>query len=70
MLAILHVEHPFWLLVNFVILQVEMKNVRDAKYIESLISQNDLRAFVCSNREDLKLFLNEVCHSYISSLNM
>lgn len=43
-----------------ILLQVEMKNVRDAKYIESLISQNDLRAFVCSNREDLKLFLNEV----------
>ena len=38
-----------------------MKQVRDAKFIESLISQNDLRAFVCSNRDDLKLFLNEVC---------
>ncbi|KAL9986165.1 hypothetical protein ACROYT_G000260 [Oculina patagonica] len=39
---------------------VEMKDVKDAKFIESLISQNDLRAFVCSNREDLKLFLDEV----------
>ncbi|KAL9976686.1 hypothetical protein ACROYT_G014013 [Oculina patagonica] len=28
--------------------------------IKSLISQNDLIAFVCSNREDLKLFLDEV----------
>lgn len=37
-----------------------MKNVKDAKFIESLISQNDLRAFVCSNRDDLKLFLDEV----------
>lgn len=43
-----------------ILLQVEMKKVRDAKFIESLISQNDLKAFVCSNREDLKLFLNEV----------
>ena len=38
-----------------------MKNVKDAKYIENLISQNDLKAFVCGNREDLKLFLDEVC---------
>ena len=44
--------------------QIEMKNVRDAKFIESLISQNDIRAFVCSNREDLKLFLDEVCFYY------
>lgn len=40
--------------------QVEMKDVKDAKFIESLISQNDMRAFVCSNRDDLKLFLDEV----------
>lgn len=37
-----------------------MKDVKDAKFIESLISQNDMRAFVCSNRDDLKLFLDEV----------
>lgn len=43
-----------------ILLQVEMKNVKDAKFIESLISQNDLKAFVCSNRDDLKLFLDEV----------
>lgn len=43
-----------------ILLQVEMKKVKDAKFIESLINQNDLKAFVCSNREDLKLFLNEV----------
>ena len=40
-----------------------MKNVKDAKFIESLISQNDLKSFVCSNRDDLKLFLDEVCYS-------
>ena len=40
-----------------------MKNVKDAKFIESLISQNDLKSFVCSNRDDLKLFLDEVCCS-------
>jgi len=43
-----------------ILLQVEMKNVKDAKFIESLISQNDLKAFVCSNRDDLTLFLDEV----------
>ncbi|XP_067017127.1 structural maintenance of chromosomes protein 5-like [Acropora muricata] len=43
-----------------ILLQVEMKNVKDAKFIESLISQNDLKSFVCSNRDDLKLFLDEV----------
>ncbi|XP_020612107.1 structural maintenance of chromosomes protein 5-like [Orbicella faveolata] len=43
-----------------ILLQIEMKDVRDAKFIESLISQNDMRAFVCSNRDDLKLFLAEV----------
>lgn len=37
-----------------------MKDVKDAKFIESLISQNDMRAFVCSNRDDLKFFLDEV----------
>ena len=42
-----------------------MKKVKDAKFIESLINQNDLKAFVCSNREDLKLFLNEVCYIFI-----
>ena len=42
-----------------------MKDVKDAKFIESLISQTDMRAFVCSNREDLKLFLDEVhVHDY------
>ena len=42
-----------------------MKDVKDAKFIESLISQNDMRAFVCSNRDDLKLFLDEVhVHDY------
>lgn len=46
-----------------------MKNVKDAKFIESLISQNDLKSFVCSNRDDLKLFLDEVCYSIIISNN-
>ncbi|PFX34941.1 Structural maintenance of chromosomes protein 5 [Stylophora pistillata] len=40
--------------------QVEMKDVKNAKFIESVINQNDLRAFVCSNRDDLTLFLDEV----------
>lgn len=45
-----------------------MKDVRDAKFIESLISQNDMRAFVCSNRDDLKLFLAEV-HLHVYNIN-
>lgn len=43
-----------------ILLQVEMKDVKNAKFIESVINQNDLRAFVCSNRDDLTLFLDEV----------
>ena len=37
-----------------------MKDVKNARFIENLISQNDMRAFVCENTADLKKFLEEV----------
>ena len=37
-----------------------MKEVKNAKFVESLLSQNDMRAFVCENTQDLKKFLEEV----------
>ena len=45
---------------QLLIFQVEMKDVKNARFIENLISQNDMRAFVCENTADLKKFLEEV----------
>ena len=46
-----------------------MKDVKNAKFIESVINQNDLRAFVCSNRDDLRLFLDEVQYRHGMKFN-
>lgn len=46
-----------------------MKDVKNAKFIESVINQNDLRAFVCSNRDDLRLFLDEVQYRHKMKFN-
>lgn len=46
-----------------------MKDVKNAKFIESVINQNDLRAFVCSNRDDLRLFLDEVQYRHRMKFN-
>ena len=40
--------------------QINMKNISDARYLESVISFNDMKAFVCENREDQALFMNEM----------
>ena len=47
-----------------------MKDVKNAKFIESVINQNDLRAFVCSNRDDLRLFLDEVQYRHRMKFNL
>lgn len=49
--------------------QVEMKDVKNVKFIESVINQNDFRVFVCSNRDDLRLFLDEVQYRYRMKFN-
>ncbi len=36
--------------------QINMKRTEWAKYVESAVSKNDLMAFICEDREDLKLF--------------
>ena len=51
--------------------QINMKNMKDATYLESNIGFNDMKAFVCQNRSDqtilanktreLKLNINIVC---------
>jgi len=38
--------------------QINMKDMKNALYLESLIAFNDMKAFVCQNREDQKLFSN------------
>ncbi|XP_031560445.1 structural maintenance of chromosomes protein 5-like [Actinia tenebrosa] len=43
-----------------ILLQVNMHDVNNAKYLEKLISSNDLRSFVFESRDDMKLFFNEV----------
>ncbi|XP_064607700.1 structural maintenance of chromosomes protein 5-like [Liolophura sinensis] len=40
------------------ILTVNVKDASDAKYIESHVSFNDIRAFVCEESEDLNLFMD------------
>ncbi|XP_069778614.1 structural maintenance of chromosomes protein 5 isoform X2 [Narcine bancroftii] len=43
-----------------IMLELNMKDSRNAKYVETHISLNDLRAFVCLNMEDMDTFLHEV----------
>ncbi|XP_028416800.1 structural maintenance of chromosomes protein 5-like [Dendronephthya gigantea] len=47
------VHEPIMLLVN-------MNRLEDAKFLEMVVSGNDMRAFVCETRKDLQLFLSEV----------
>uniref|UniRef100_A0A4W3I168 Structural maintenance of chromosomes protein 5 n=1 Tax=Callorhinchus milii TaxID=7868 RepID=A0A4W3I168_CALMI len=43
-----------------IMLELNMKDSRNAKYIENHIPMNDLRAFVCENQTDMEIFLHEV----------
>ncbi|XP_048583434.1 structural maintenance of chromosomes protein 5 [Nematostella vectensis] len=43
-----------------IMLQVNMKNINDAKYLEKLINANDMRSFVFESREDMNIFMDEV----------
>ncbi|XP_021108381.1 structural maintenance of chromosomes protein 5 isoform X3 [Heterocephalus glaber] len=43
-----------------IMLMINMKDNKNAKYIENHISSNDLRAFVFENQEDMEIFLREV----------
>ncbi|XP_048383273.1 structural maintenance of chromosomes protein 5 isoform X2 [Stegostoma tigrinum] len=43
-----------------IMLELNMKDSRNAKYIENHIPMNDLRAFVCVNMDDMGAFLSEV----------
>jgi len=38
-------------------LQIQMHDQQNAKYLENTISYNDMRAFVCENPEDVKTLL-------------
>lgn len=40
-----------------VMLLLNVKDPNNAKYLESTISMNDMKAFVCENNEDMKLFM-------------
>ncbi|KAM6183645.1 structural maintenance of chromosomes protein 5 isoform 2-T2 [Erethizon dorsatum] len=43
-----------------IMLMINMKDNKNAKYIENHISSNDLRAFVFESQEDMEIFLREV----------
>ncbi|XP_067886687.1 structural maintenance of chromosomes protein 5 isoform X2 [Heterodontus francisci] len=43
-----------------IMLELNVKDSRNAKYIENHISMNDMRAFVCVNMDDMDAFLSEV----------
>ncbi|XP_048448222.1 structural maintenance of chromosomes protein 5 [Rhincodon typus] len=43
-----------------IMLELNMKDSRNAKYIENHIPMNDMRAFVCVNMDDMGAFLSEV----------
>jgi len=45
-----------------------MDDMKNAMYLESIISKNDMKAFVCQNREDQKLFSNQVHFSSGSNM--
>ncbi|XP_062985405.1 structural maintenance of chromosomes protein 5 isoform X2 [Elgaria multicarinata webbii] len=41
-------------------LAINMKDHKHAKYVENHISSNDMRSFVFENREDMEIFLREI----------
>ncbi|XP_029468527.1 structural maintenance of chromosomes protein 5 [Rhinatrema bivittatum] len=43
-----------------IMLEINMKDQRHAKYVENHISTNDMRAFVFESKEDMEIFLKEV----------
>uniref|UniRef100_A0A8P0TD12 Structural maintenance of chromosomes protein 5 n=1 Tax=Canis lupus familiaris TaxID=9615 RepID=A0A8P0TD12_CANLF len=43
-----------------IMLTINMKDNKNAKYIENHISSNDLRAFVFESQEDMEIFLKEI----------
>ncbi|XP_040305312.1 structural maintenance of chromosomes protein 5 isoform X3 [Herpailurus yagouaroundi] len=43
-----------------IMLTINMKDNKNAKYIENHISSNDLRAFVFESQEDMEVFLREI----------
>ena len=45
-----------------------MHDVNNAKFLEKLISNNDMRSFVIESRDDMKIFFDEVSSSQIFSM--
>ena len=44
----------------YFIFQLNVKDLNNAKYLESTIAMNDMKAFVCENSEDMKLFMETI----------
>ncbi|XP_016959600.1 structural maintenance of chromosomes protein 5 [Drosophila biarmipes] len=43
------------------ILELNVENYEDAKYLENVVSQRDLFAFACEDKEDMSDLINELC---------
>ncbi|XP_039487674.1 structural maintenance of chromosomes protein 5 [Drosophila santomea] len=43
------------------ILELTVENHEDAKYLENVVSQRDLFAFACEDKEDMSDLINELC---------
>ncbi|XP_017128145.1 structural maintenance of chromosomes protein 5 [Drosophila elegans] len=43
------------------LLELNVENYEDAKYLENVVSQRDLYAFACEDKEDMSELINELC---------
>ncbi|KAI8041284.1 structural maintenance of chromosomes protein 5 [Drosophila gunungcola] len=43
------------------LLELNVENYEDAKYLENVVSQRDLYAFACEDKEDMSDLINELC---------
>ncbi|XP_017072488.1 structural maintenance of chromosomes protein 5 [Drosophila eugracilis] len=43
------------------VLELTVENQEDAKYLENVVSQRDLFAFACEDKEDMSDLINELC---------
>jgi len=44
----------------FLLSQINMKDPRYAKYLENIVSNKDLVAFICEDAEDVKKFMHQM----------
>uniref|UniRef100_A0A1B0GQF2 Structural maintenance of chromosomes protein 5 n=1 Tax=Phlebotomus papatasi TaxID=29031 RepID=A0A1B0GQF2_PHLPP len=53
-----------------ILLELKLKNLADGKFLENIISQRDLLAFVCEDVNDMKLLVKKLTHEMKLSVNI